>query len=67
MSAALTTGQKVILYGAMEKFIIRDAGPIRFYRLEELYRDLDCTGFVAFTRMDSHVINSAAIKLGTMG
>ena len=55
-----------ILYGAFNKFIIRDAGPFRFFRLEELYRATDQTGFVAFSRHDSETLQPTAIKRMTM-
>lgn len=63
---AATTGLVPIVYGAMEKFVIRDAGPTRSYVLPELYRASDATGFVTFARCDSKVIQSAAIKKLTM-
>jgi HK97 family phage major capsid protein len=66
MDSALTTTKRVMLFGAFEKFIIRDAGGVRFYRLEERYRDLDQTAFVAFKRMDSKMLQSAAIKRLTL-
>lgn len=62
MDSALTTGKKLILFGDYSHFVIRDVGATRFYRLDELYRGTDQTGFVALRRMDSKVIQSAAIK-----
>lgn len=62
MDSALTTGKKLILFGDFSHFVIRDVGATRFYRLDELYRGTDQTGFVALRRMDSKVIQSAAIK-----
>lgn len=66
MDSAMTTGKKVILFGAFEKFVIRDVASVRFFRLEERYRDVDQTGFVAFMRLDSKVLQSAAIKRLTL-
>jgi HK97 family phage major capsid protein len=57
MASAITTGQKTILCGAMSKFKIRDAGGVRFVRLNERYADLDQIGFFAFLRSDSKVLN----------
>lgn len=62
MDSALTTGKKLVLFGDFSKFIIRDAGAIRFYRLDELYRGTDQTGFVGFRRMDSKILQTAAFK-----
>lgn len=60
--ATLATGQRTVLFGDYSKFIIRDVGTIRVYRLDERYRENDQTGFMAFKRSDSRVINSGAIK-----
>ena len=54
-----------IVYGAFEKYIIRDAASARFFRLEELYRANDQTGFVMFSRHDGRVLQSNALKLLT--
>jgi len=51
-----------MLFGAFEKFVIRDVADIRLHRLEERYRDVDQTGFVAFFRTDSDTIQAAALK-----
>ncbi len=56
------TGLIPVLYGAFNKFVIRDAGPFRFFRLEELFRQTDQTGFVAFSRHDSETLQPTAIK-----
>ena len=63
MSSTFTTGQKLILFGDYSKFVIRDVASVRFYRLDERYRDTDQTAFVAFKRFDSKMIQSAAVKL----
>lgn len=57
-----TTGLKPVVYGALEKFVCRDAGPMAMFVMSELFRQTDSTGFVAFSRHDSHVIQSGAIK-----
>lgn len=53
---------KPIVYGAFEKFVVRDVATVRFYRLDELYRANDQTGFLALHRSDSRVLNGAALK-----
>ena len=65
MPAAATTTIPIV-YGAMEKYIIRDAGMIRFYRLDELYRANDQTGFITLSRHDGKMLQSSAIKKLTM-
>lgn len=62
MASTIAASAKVMLFGAMAKFIIRDVGGIRLYRLEELYRANDQVGFIAFQRADSECIQTAAIK-----
>ena len=55
---ALATGNVTVLVGAMSKYVVRDAGSVRMFRLEERYRDNDQTGFVAFSRHDGRVIDA---------
>lgn len=62
MQSTVATSTKTVLFGDFEKFVIREVGSVRFYRLEELYRATDQTGFVAFMRIDSDILQSAAIK-----
>lgn len=62
MQSSVATGTKTILFGDFSKFVIRDSGTLRFYRLEELYRANDQVGFIAFMRSDSECIQTAAIK-----
>jgi HK97 family phage major capsid protein len=62
MQATVATGTKTVLFGDFSKFIIREVASIRFFRLDELYRATDQTGFVAFLRGDSDCIQTAAIK-----
>lgn len=62
MASTIATAAITALFGDFSKFIIRDVSTIRLYRLEERYRDLDQTGFVAFMRSDSECIQTAAIK-----
>lgn len=62
MASTIATTAVTMLFGAFEKFLIRDVRDVRLYRLEELYRANDQTGFVAFLRSDSRVLQAAAIK-----
>lgn len=49
---------RIIVCGAFEKFVIRDHASVRFYRLEERYRELDLTGFSIFFRTDSRIVDA---------
>jgi len=62
MSSTITATDKTVLFGAFEKYVIRDVSSVRLYRLEERYRDLDQTGFIAFSRHDGELINTGAVK-----
>lgn len=62
----LAAGAVPIVYGAWEKFVIRDIATVRFYTLTELYRTNDQTGFLALKRTDSKVIQPEALKKLTM-
>ena len=62
MQATVATATKTMLFGDWSKFIIRDSASIRLYRLEERYRDLDQTGFVAFMRTDSELVQADALN-----
>lgn len=57
------TANKHVLFGAFEKYIIRDAGGVRLYHLTERYRDLDQDCFVAFKRIDGRALNTSALKV----
>lgn len=57
------TATKHVLFGAFEKYIVRDAGPTRMYHLTERYRDVDQDCFVAFKRVDARALNTAAFKV----
>lgn len=63
MSSTITTGDKVIVYGAFEKYIIRDVANIRFYRMTERFRDTDEEGFVSFSRHDGDTIQATALQV----
>ena len=58
MASSIATGEKTVLFGAMDKFLIRDAGGIKLARMDERYRDYDQTGFVAFSRHDSVLLDA---------
>lgn len=58
MASTVATTNKTILFGALSKMKIRDAGPIRIRKFVERYGDYDQVGFVAFARSDSKVLNA---------
>lgn len=62
MQSSVATATVTMLFADFSKFIIRDSGTVRLYRLDELYRAKDLTGFCAFHRTDSNTIATTAIR-----
>ena len=58
MQSSVATATKTVLFGQLSAYKIRQVGDIRLYRLEERYRDLDQTGFVAFIESDGNLLNA---------
>jgi len=58
MSATFTTGQKLMLFGDLSKYLIRDVSSIRLVRLGERYADLDQIAFIAFMRSDGNLLDA---------
>jgi HK97 family phage major capsid protein len=62
-ASAVTTGQKVILFGAFAlAYLIRDAGDVIFARADELRLLNHQVVFTAFQRTDGQGIDTTAIK-----
>jgi HK97 family phage major capsid protein len=57
------TAKKHVLFGDFSKYVIRDVSSMRFYRLDERYRDTDQTAFIAFKRLDGDTIRAEALKV----
>jgi HK97 family phage major capsid protein len=62
MSSAFTTGQKLILFGDYNKYVVRQVLGMTMRRLEERFIDSGQIGFIAFGRADGELINTAAVK-----
>jgi HK97 family phage major capsid protein len=58
MQSTVATGTKTILFGQLSRYKIRRVGSVRFYRLEERYRDNDQDGFIAFLRQDGNLLTA---------
>jgi predicted phage gp36 major capsid-like protein len=61
--ATLATGNKTVLFGDFNKFIIRDVRNIVLRRLNERYADADQTGFIAWYRGDSRLVSASTKAL----
>jgi HK97 family phage major capsid protein len=68
MSAALTTGQKIMTFGAVRMaYLIRDAGTTQFVRANELFVGTHQIAFYAFQRSDGNLIDTTAVKNLVLG
>jgi predicted phage gp36 major capsid-like protein len=63
--AAMTTGLKPILFGALKKFKVRKVKGFTLLRLSERYAELHQVAFLAFTRMDRTCSTRAPIRAST--
>lgn len=62
MASALTTGQKIMLFGDFSKFVIRRVRGFEILRSDERYFELLQVAFMGWLRFDSRVMNTNAIK-----
>ncbi|MEQ8251570.1 MAG: phage major capsid protein [Oceanibaculum nanhaiense] len=53
---------KSVLFGAMNRYIVRRVQEIAIRRLVERYADYDQTGFLGFARFDGDLMDVAAVK-----
>ncbi|MBN2024075.1 MAG: phage major capsid protein [Pirellulales bacterium] len=60
MDASLVANAKTVLFGQLSKFKIREVRGVRLYRLQERYREKDQDGFVAFLRLDGHLLDAGS-------
>lgn len=62
MASAITTGQKVMLFGDFSKYRIRMVQDLLVVRLNELYAANGLVGYQGWMRLDGDCVNTAAIK-----
>ena len=62
MESSIATGKKTLLAADFSKFVVRSAGGVQMVRLNERYMDELEVGFVAYSRKDSCVLDSRAVK-----
>ena len=60
MSSQLATGNKVVLFGDLSRFYVREVGAIRLMTLKERYADYDQSAFIAHQGWDSGLRNADA-------
>ena len=61
--SAIAASADVMLGGKLSSYKIRTAGPARFYRLQERYRDSDQDGFIAMIREDGNLLTSGTPRV----
>lgn len=64
-SGSPVAGNKSILFGDFNRYIVRDVLAMELIRLEERYAEYGQVGFLMFMRADGRSLNSAAIKYFT--
>jgi len=60
MASTIAASAKVILFGALKKYKIRDVAGLRIKRLVELFAQYDQEGFVAFFRTDGNLLDAGS-------
>lgn len=63
MASSMVADAKVLLFGDFSKYKVRQVRDIRFYRLQERYRDYDQDGFVAFLRADGDEVDAGVAPI----
>jgi HK97 family phage major capsid protein len=58
MSAAVTTGTRAIVFGPLNKYLIREVVGVTLLRLDERYADFHQVAFLAFARADGNLLNA---------
>lgn len=66
MSTATTTGTRAILFGALQKYLIRDVLGVTLLRLDERYADYHQVAFLAFSRADGNLLNAGTAPVKYM-
>lgn len=60
--ADIGTGAKSVVFGAMNKYIVRTVSEFAIKRLVERYADQGQVGLIGFTRLDGELMDVAAVK-----
>lgn len=60
--ADIGTGAKSVVFGAMNKYLVRLVNEFAMKRLVERYADYGQVGFIGFARLDGELLDTAAVK-----
>jgi len=58
MATAVTTATRAMIFGALQKYLIRDVVGVTLLRLDERYADFHQVAFLAFARSDGNLLNA---------
>jgi HK97 family phage major capsid protein len=58
MSTSQVTTTRAVLFGALQKYLIRDVLGVTLLRLDERYADFHQVAFLAFARADGNLLNA---------
>lgn len=62
MDSTIAQGKKTLVFGAMNRYVVRIVNQFAIRRLVERYADFDQTGFIGFARMDGNVMDPNAFR-----
>jgi HK97 family phage major capsid protein len=60
--ADIGTGNRSVLFGDMNKYVVRRVRDFTLMRLAERYAEFRQVGFIAFNRFDGELVDTAAVK-----
>ncbi len=60
--ASIATGNRSVIFGAFNRYVVRMVNEFSIRRLIERYADYDQTGFIGFTRLDGELLDANAVK-----
>ena len=55
---SVASGHNLALFGALDKYVIRDVKELAILRLNERYADLNQTAFIGFARADANLLDA---------
>jgi HK97 family phage major capsid protein len=55
---ALATGKKPVVFGALDKYLIRNVKALSIMRLSERFADYGQVAFIGFSRADGNLIDA---------
>lgn len=60
--ASIGTGNRSVLFGAFNRYVVRMVKEFAIRRLVERYADSDQVGFIGFMRMDGELLDTSAVR-----